>query len=181
MADVLNWTALLSGQQTLSTGEYMRLSSAMSQRTQRDDAEDLRQWAAASILRHVALVSRQLQQPLLRAQIISAYVAEWQRFALGSQVLGSIMGRAMGPQLRETMTQAWRSHVFRRLAPSLAAAVVGLADDARSGASAADPQPLTALHAAMTELDPARALYAQWLVEPYAWAAVRHVVGAVRH
>ncbi|KAJ2458222.1 hypothetical protein GGF42_002207 [Coemansia sp. RSA 2424] len=201
-ADVLFWSDLQQrldgvfvGQQAMSTGDYMGISLAVSRHVHRAEAEEVRQWVSAYVNGHLAGVGRRLQQTERGAPLIAAYVSQWLHFAQASQAVSSSLGRTVGSGMREVMVQAWYTAVFRRVEMGLATAAVALVDDARSGGSAGDPQPLTTLHAALADLRPTLApelqlprgsgsslrVYSSWYLEPYAWAAVRYVDSCTRH
>ncbi|KAJ1671447.1 hypothetical protein GGF44_006155, partial [Coemansia sp. RSA 1694] len=201
-ADVLFWSGLQQrldgvfvGQQAMSTSDYMGISLAVSRHVHRAEAEEVRQWVSAYVNGHLAGVGRRLQQTERGAPLIAAYVSQWLHFAQASQAVSSSLGRAVGSGMREVMVQAWYTAVFRRVEMGLATAAVALVDDARSGGSAGDPQPLTTLHAALADLRPTLApelqlprgsgsslrVYSAWYLEPYAWAAVRYVDSCTRH
>ncbi|KAJ1823574.1 ubiquitin ligase (cullin) of SCF [Coemansia sp. RSA 2671] len=186
---------VLVGQQAMSIGDYMSISSAVSLHVQRAKAEmaaeEVRQWVAAYVNGHLAAVARRLQALERGAPLIAAYVAQWQYFAQASLALSGSLSRAVGSGMREAMAQAWYTKVFRPVAATVASAAVALVDAARKEGGVDDPQLLSALHSVLAELRPTYApelprgqplgVYFAWYLEPYARASVRHIDSCTSH
>ncbi|KAJ2840661.1 ubiquitin ligase (cullin) of SCF [Coemansia sp. 'formosensis'] len=202
MADVLFWNDLrqrldgvLVEQQAMSISDYLSIGNTVSQHVQRAKAgmaaEEVRQWVAAYVNGHLGVVAQRMQKLERGAPLIAAYIAQWQHFAQASQALSGSLSRAVGSGMHEAMVQAWYTTVFRRIATSIAAAAMTLVDEARKGGGVDDPQLLSTLHGTLAELRPAHApelpggkplgVYVAWYLEPYVWAAVRHIDSCTRH
>ncbi|KAJ2111114.1 hypothetical protein IW146_005591 [Coemansia sp. RSA 922] len=202
MADVLFWSDLrqrldgvLVEQQTMSISDYVQISTVVNTYLKAAEVEtaveEVRQWVTAYVNRQLAVIARRLQKLERGPSLIDAYVAQWQYFAQASQALSGSLGQAVGFGMREAMAQAWYTTVFRRVAADMAAAMVALVDDARKDGGVDDPQLLSKLSYVLAELRPAYApelpggeplgAYFVWYLEPYVWAAVRHVESRTGH
>ncbi|KAJ2744915.1 ubiquitin ligase (cullin) of SCF [Coemansia sp. BCRC 34301] len=165
--------------QTMSIGDYMAISASVNEYTQTGDASDVRQWVVSRVSGHLATIRRQLSS-LAGLSLVSEYVSQWTRYAHISQALSGSLGSLAGQGMRQILARIWHSAVFRHIALRLASATVSLAYASAGG----DPQPLVRLHSALSELHVthgSRSIYAAWYLEPYTWAAVRHVAGATSH
>ncbi|KAJ2861121.1 hypothetical protein GGH94_005108 [Coemansia aciculifera] len=202
MADILFWSDLrqcldsvLVEQQMMSICDYMKTSIAVNTYLKEAKAktavEEVQLWVVAYVNGHLAVIARRMLKLEHGPPLIAAYVAQWQYFAQASQAMSGCLGQTVGIGMREAMVQAWYTTVFRRIAASMAAAMVALVDGARKDGGVDDPQLLSNLSCVLVDLRPTHApelprgellgVYFAWYLEPYVWAAVRHIDSCTSH
>ncbi|KAJ2879322.1 hypothetical protein H4R27_005379 [Coemansia aciculifera] len=135
MADILFWSDLrqcldsvLVEQQMMSICDYMKTSIAVNTYLKEAKAktavEEVQLWVVAYVNGHLAVIARRMLKLEHGPPLIAAYVAQWQYFAQASQAMSGCLGQTVGIGMREAMVQAWYTTVFRRIAASMAAAML---------------------------------------------------------